>query len=119
RARPDPGRMPHPQPLTRSLVVSCMLAAAVGGCVRVQRVDPGSAARPSPGALPEGPVAAWPERWGEERSGRKGVIVPEERPLDGLYGLFLGEAHRLRPGPREYRDAEALARGLGVTGGFR
>lgn len=105
-----------------SLVAACLLLAAAG-CVRVQRLEPGvggATGAGTPGPEVGGDIdAVWPARWGEGASGRKGVIVPEEEPLDGLYGIFLGEHHRFRPGPREYRDADALARGLGVTGAFR
>src|SRR5690606_1171379 len=103
----DARRMPSAPVIARAPLVAACLLLTAAGCVRVQRLEPGvggATGAGTPGPEVGGDIdAVWPARWGEGASGRKGVIVPEEEPLDGLYGIFLGEHHRFRPGPREYR----------------
>jgi len=118
--------------------ILAILASLGAGCVAVYpasglRAEPRSNAQ-SPSApatpRPETPASAgsdapadpmsdrWPARWGVAGAPR-GVIVPSETPVAALRPAHLGRFHHLRTGEIEYRQAEALARAVGVDDGFR
>lgn len=116
----------------KGLTLTLFLAAAAG-CVavypamglRAQTEGVGSRQPDTdvpPAATPVGnPVAStdrWPARWGVPGAAR-GVIIPTDHRVGDLRPAHLGRFHQLRTGEVEYAHAQALAKGVGITEGFR
>jgi predicted esterase len=116
-----------------ALAPAGVLAALLPGCVAVYppmgpRAHGAATLSAAAPARPESPDAGadaadrWPARWGPPDAGPdapRGVIVASDHPAASLRPAHLGRFHHLRTSETEYRQAEQLAKGLGIDDGFR
>lgn len=128
---------------SRNLIaILALLGLSCAGCVAVypasglraqsHNADGPARTEPRPQPRPEAPQTAespnpgepagtrWPARWNAGTpDAPRGAIVPSEHRVASLRPAHLGRFHHLRTGEAEYRQAEALARAVGVEDGFR